>query len=642
MFKSKSFTFLKLFLIFLLLIIYLEFVFRARVFTVKFDSNLLRMLSFSFSYSVLILFFLMFFTEKTARRLFFVTAGILTYTYFNQEVYHSVVNGYYSFSISGGFLQAASFYANYFQAFEFGQLFYFLPLISFFLINKYTYKFNFSIQYYAIKQPLVVLFIGFGAYLATVSSISSVNPVQVEGVDMFTDRDLYNDLYSADAAIYKFGMLTYSQRDLLSLFHYNKVDEDLQMLEIDDFLSKQPDHELSYYSNQLEDKNFILIMAESLDTYAIVPELTPMLQEVKDNSLYFENYYSPLYYRNTADTEFLVQTGLYPNKNVSLSMEVYMDNYFPNTMARLFSSYTNVDYETFSFHNYTDYFYPRTDFHTQTLGFDHYFGSVQLGLQDEPSSFVLNHEWQSDILLMEKVIDIIFDDMYTYDKFYANILTVSGHLDYDSKHTIASTHYQQVEDYEEANGLDIPEDVKYYLASQIEFDLALTYLIDELKARGVFEDTVIMIFGDHYAYGLDVETIWEYDTIKEDGSNIDIHNVPMMIYNTGLENQVIPNYMSSIDVMPTIANLFSLDIHYNEIIGKDALDGDNNTVRFANLSFVNKDFSFDIIENDYILNENTTLTKDDAMILNNHLIKEYIVNNMILEIDYYRKKESLN
>ena len=204
MLKSKSFTFVKIFLIFLLLIIYLEFVFRARVFTIKFDSNLLRMLSFSLSYSILILFFLMFFTEKTARKLFFVTVFILTYTYFNQEVYHSVVNGYYSFSISGGFLQAASFYANYLQALEFGQLFYFFPIISFFLINKYSDKLDFNIQYYAVKQPLVILFIGFGAYVATVSSISSVNPIQVEGIDMFTDRDLYHDLYSADSAIYKF------------------------------------------------------------------------------------------------------------------------------------------------------------------------------------------------------------------------------------------------------------------------------------------------------------------------------------------------------------------------------------------------------------------------------------------------------
>ena len=67
-------------------------------------------------------------------------------------------------------------------------------------------------------------------------------------------------------------------------------------------------------------------MAESLDTFAIHPILTPTLYDLKSNYAYFENYYSPLYYRSTADTEWMVQTSFYPNKNVTLSMEAYVNN----------------------------------------------------------------------------------------------------------------------------------------------------------------------------------------------------------------------------------------------------------------------------------------------------------------------------
>ncbi len=67
-----------------------------------------------------------------------------------------------------------------------------------------------------------------------------------------------------------------------------------------------------------------------------------------------DNYYSPLYYRSTADSEFMTQTSLFPNKNVTLSMDAYMENTFPYTIASIFN---NEGYETFSYHNYIDYFF---------------------------------------------------------------------------------------------------------------------------------------------------------------------------------------------------------------------------------------------------------------------------------------------
>ncbi len=110
-------------------------------------------------------------------------------------------------------------------------------------------------------------------------------------------------------------------------------------------------------------------MAESFDYMAIHETLTPTLFRLKNEYPSLDNYYSPLYYRSTADSEFMTQTSLFPNKNVTLSMDAYMENTFPYTMASIFN---NAGYETFSYHNYIDYFYPRREFHTQTLGYGTY------------------------------------------------------------------------------------------------------------------------------------------------------------------------------------------------------------------------------------------------------------------------------
>lgn len=655
MLSKKNKVFLQMFSYLFISILYLELLFRSRVYTVAFDMHLLRIVAFSLAYTIFMLFFLMFFSKKTNKIVIIVLISYLGFTYFNQEIYHSIVNSYFSFSVAGDVLKALTFFGKLISTIRFGHLLYLVPLFALLGKMKYNKKMfekellkdktfdgdiyeDFDIQYYTIKQPLVIMLSGLAVYVFTVFSISSVSEIDPNNPDLFTDRDLYNDLYSAESAIYEFGILTYTQRDVMTLFTIEDVDLAEQNQEIEDFLAEQPAHEENDYTNALQDKNFILIMAESLDTYAIVPELTPTLSLLKGDSLYFENYYSPLYYRNTADTEFLVQTGFYPNKGVSLSMEAYMDNAFPNTMARLFQGVSTTDYQTLSFHNYNDYFYPRIEFHSETLGFDEYFGSVRMEMQEEPDGFTLNRDWQSDIELMEHVVD----ELAKYDNFYANILTVSGHLDYDDKHDIASKHIDQVNEYEEANGLDLPSDIKYYLAVQIEFDLSLKYLIDELKEMDKFDDTVIMIFGDHYAYGLDIETIWEYDTIKEDGSQLDIHNVPMILYNTGFESQVMPNYMSSIDIMPTISNLYNLDLSYQEIFGKDALGADDNIVRFPNLSFVSNDFEYDILADEYTIREGSGLDITSVMLKKDYLIQEYLYNNMLLENDYFTNRDINN
>jgi phosphoglycerol transferase MdoB-like AlkP superfamily enzyme len=380
-------------------------------------------------------------------------------------------------------------------------------------------------------------------------------------------------------------------------------------------------------------------MAESLDQFAINETLTPNLYALKTEYAFFENYYSPLYYRSTADSEFLVQTSMYPDKNVTLSMEAYMDNTFPNTLPKLFEE---AGYNTYSFHNYFDYFYPRGDFHINTLGYDQFWGSEELGMTSgfDPDAVIFDHVWQSDLELMQRAVPKFINDD---EPFFVNMLTVSGHFQYSENHEMAKPEYvEAVQNYFDnlVEPVEYTDEIIYYLAVHMEVDQAIGYLIDELEAAGKMDDTVIMIFGDHYAYGIDNEDIWAYeDGYKTDNDEMDIHNVPMMIISDStLLSGVQSNYMSTIDVMPTVANLFNLNLDYKAVFGNDALSAERNIVRFADGSFICEDFSYDSLSETYTIIDNS-VTEGFIYSLNNQFVNDYMYNLLMLEYDYFKEDE---
>ena len=193
-----------------------------------------------------------------------------------------------------------------------------------------------------------------------------------------------------------------------------------------------------------------------------------------------------------------------------------------------------------------------------------------------------------------------------------------------------------VKDYETRNGINLDDEIFYYLAANIELDKAIGYLLDELEDANKLDDTVIMIFGDHYAYGVDKDTIWDYDTMKDDGSNMDIHNVPLLIHSDSpLLNGMVENYMSSIDFIPTISNLFNLPLEYKHVLGSDALANDENIVRFADLSFVSSTFSYDSLPEEMIIP--TNVIPEDIIYISNKFINEYSYNILVLNYDYFKE-----
>ena len=615
-------------------LVYYELLFKMRVMMLHFDLSLLRIFLFGFAYSIVIVFFLKFFKRKSAIYIFYIVSSIVVFLYFNQEIYESWFGGFFSINVANSTKEGLSFLGDYFESLKFGQLLYFIPIVAVIVSHKYKII-NFSIEYVGLKQPLLLLIAFVVLFSGTIATISQE---VVEGVSediAYSDRDLYTYIYSSQSAVKEFGLLTYTYRDTMNLFLKDQLSRSEYEVLVDNYIENQPQHVNNTYKNLFLNKNFILIMAESLDTFAINEELTPNLYYLKENYAYFNNYYSPLHYRSTADTEFMVQTSMYPDNNVALSMESYIDNTFPYTLPRLFEDRA---YSTYSFHNYTDYFYPRTEFHTNTLGYDEYYGSEELGLLDNPpeNAIINTHIWQSDLEMMEIAVPKFIND----DKFFVNMLTVSGHFRYNSNHSIGKLHEQEVLDYEIRNDIELPNEIFWYLAANIELDMAIGYLLDELESSGKMDDTVIMIFGDHYAYGVDEDVIWEYDDIKEDYNEMDLNNVPLIIVSDSfMMDQPMDQYMSSIDIIPTVANLFGLTtLDYKAVFGTDALAIEEHIVRFADMSFVSENYNYDSLSEQYFILDDV-VSPEYITSVNFRLMNEYRYNLLLLQYDYFYIEE---
>ena len=120
------------------------------------------------------------------------------------------------------------------------------------------------------------------------------------------------------------------------------------------------------------------------------------------------------------------------------------------------------------------------------------------------------------------------------------------------------------------------------------FDNGLGILLDKLKASGKLDDTVIVMYGDHYPYGLknkDISSVLTYDL-----DDYEVERVPMVIYNSTIKSEVVEKYSSYINLTPTLANLFNLDYDPRYYMGTDVFSDDYLImVAFADGSWKNAD-----------------------------------------------------
>lgn len=632
--KHKKHLITSLYAVLVSIFLFLEVVFRISIIGFFRFQNLFRVFLFVNAYALIVVFLIRLLPRKSIKYVALMLVVLITGFYFSQDIYYRILSGFFSLSLISDAGAAITFLGDALRNVSWLHALYLLPVsfgIYLFVKQKHKKTSKTSLFFSSKKDFIYSFLITFSFFTLTVATIPKINVKLTDSPFAYSDYDLYIENPNPYQTINKFGVLSYLHRDIaVSIKVVNDIDASKK--EVADYLDSRLKHENNEYTDYFKGKNLIVIMAESLDTYGIDPSLTPHIYQMQQSSWNFTNYYSPLYNRNTADTEFMSQTGLYAHKNVRLSMEAFIGNTFPNALPKLFKA---GGLETYSFHNYVDYFYPRSEFHMNTLGYDAYFGAKELGILEEKEIISGTHQWPSDLDLINQAIDILSEKE---EPFFSNVITVSGHMPYSEKHPIAKKNIDLIRQIFIDEERDIPTDeLLYYHAANYELDLAIGALLERLEQENLAKDTVVMLYGDHYAYGLDKAVIGHYDPTKDASDFLGMQKVPMMIYHPDLTFENKNEIFASIDITPTLANLFGLNLDYSQILGKDIFSNQLKSILFASGSVLTDQFRYNFEKDEIILF--SEITEEDAILIVNEHIYIRKINQLILELDYFNEIE---
>ena len=380
------------------------------------------------------------------------------------------------------------------------------------------------------------------------------------------------------------------------------------------FSQREPTPE-NLWTGYFEGKNLIWIVAEGFSTLAMDPERTPTLWKLSHQGFVFDHFYTPLWGVSTSDGEYVTTTGLIPKSGV-WSYSMSSENYMPFALGNQFRK---EGYRTFAFHNYLYNYYDRDKSHPN-MGYDYY--ALGQGLE-------LEEVWPpSDLEMVEKILPLFVDE----DKFMVYCLTVSGHLTYTLESTAMSARH-----WDAVANLPYSEEVRCYLACQMELELAMEHLLDQLEAAGKLDDTVIVLSADHYPYGLTDE---QYSELL--GHEVDpvfeIFQNTLILWSGDMEGAAVhvDKYCSSLDVMPTLSNLFGLDYDSRLIMGSDILSSADPLVIFANYSFIGKDGFYNSITDQFTRWDGETPDLEEVSKLVAEVQNRVAYSGTILDCDYYR------
>lgn len=353
------------------------------------------------------------------------------------------------------------------------------------------------------------------------------------------------------------------------------------------YIKNNNKEKINEYTGIFKDKNLIFIMMESMDNWMVNEEVTPTIHEMMNHGFNFTNHYSPAYVTGeTANTEFIANTGMYPSINKLSPNYAYVDNNYPYSIANLFKK---EGYITNSFHRSNGFIYNRSAMHI-SLGYEKYHSYVDMGIAEENldlDSYIISNGYN-------KIIN-------KSNKFMSFIITYSPHSPYTYEKIECQTNLSEIKEI--YPDLDNEELLCAYSAAR-ETDNMFKLLLEKLKEDNLLEDTIIVAFSDH-----------PNNLVILDDETEKLNKTKFFIYNSNMNSNQIETITSSINILPTVINLFGINNEYL-YTGYDVLSTDEEYVIFR----------------DYTYYDGT-----DVKSINKYLQDKLEYSQDLLMTDYYQK-----
>ncbi|WP_419871228.1 LTA synthase family protein [Candidatus Pristimantibacillus sp. PTI5] len=331
-------------------------------------------------------------------------------------------------------------------------------------------------------------------------------------------------------------------------------------------------------------KNVIVIQMEAFQNFAINlsvggKPVTPVLNGLAKESFYFSNFFQQIGQGNTSDAEFMSNTSIYPTGVIAMSTG-YGDKVLPS-LPRLLGGH---GYESNTFHINDVSFWDRNRMYP-ALGFTKYY--------DKPSfeNDHFNSFGASDEELYRVGLEKLQALKQQKKPFYAQFVTTSSHHPF--KVPSAQQRIAMPDSLQDTQLGD-------YLTSLNYTDYALGEFIKGLKASGLWEDTVLVAYGDHSGLQTkDNDPAWvsEQLGINYDGE-VSRFNIPLFVHVPGAEGKVVDQVGGQVDIMPTVSNLLGVSLKDEgyTAFGQDLLNTSHNVIGMRYYlptgSFFNNDILF--------------------------------------------------
>ena len=409
------------------------------------------------------------------------------------------------------------------------------------------YDFNAAIQEYGVLVAMTTELTGLGNREDGMTLDFAEIPVPVETQPVIEAADESDK----EAKVYKPHVIP--GLDFAALAQ-NETDGTLKTLY--SYVAAQTPALENEYTGMFAGKNLIFITAEAFNYAIIDPELMPTLHRLTTEGIEFTNYYEPLWSGCTSGGELGNLSGLAMN----CEMNSYSSQKPFNTIGSLLM---DEGYFSRAYHNNIYTFYDRHKTHVN-LGYEQF-----IGMGNGMEEGVVDVWPQSDLEMFDFTIPQYIDQQ----PFSIYYMTVSGHCRYNQL-----GNDQSKKNWPLVEHLPYSDGIKAYIACNLELEKALTSLVKQLEEAGIADDTVIVMAPDHYPYGLgkawglqkdgllELYGVEKYDLFQRDKNTL-------IIWSGCLEDKDmrIDAPVCSIDILPTLSNLFGVTYDSRLSIGRDVL-----------------------------------------------------------------------
>ena len=460
--------------------------------------------------------------------------------------------------------------------------------------------------------------------LAVSVSVAGIFATTLTGTDVSRLAKQWNREY----VLGTFGLYTYQISDMVSCIHAKLnmmlgFDESEQAFK--DFYDEKEEVEKTDKDNDYSDifkgKNVLTIHAESiqqfaLDTYINGEELTPNLNKLAREGLYFSNFYAQESVGTSSDSEFTFSTSLMPASSGTVAI-----NYWDRDYTSIQSMLRDMGYYTFSMHGNNGSYWNRMNLHN-SLGYDKFYNySTDFNI-DETIGLGL-----SDKSFFNQAVPKIKEIAEQNDNYYGTLIMLTNHTPFTDIERVSDFEVDfKYKRYNEETGLyeevsaPFLEGTKLgsYFKSVHYADEAIGQLMADLDEQGLLDNTVIVIYGDHdakikeeeYEYYYNYNPFTEETLTEDDEGYIPVDDfyynlnrkVPFIIWSKdgGYEPTEITQVMGMYDVQPTLGNMLGFENKY--ALGHDIFsigEDEENIVIFPNGNFLTDTIYYDSQKDKY-------------------------------------------